>query len=257
MSKISVLTATWNAEATIRQLYESLRAQSFRDFEWVVFDGGSHDSTAAMLESFATQSPWLKVTSERDFGLYDALNKCIEACNGGYYVVAGADDTFFPDALQRYAEVAESSSADVILARVIRAGRVIGGFHPQRAWISHASAFRGSHSLGMLFKTALHRRFGLYSREFPVLADGYFLKLLLRSGEVAFHDAHFVVGEFAPGGASETKRMETLSEGWRIQMLTEPAAFLQTLIFLGKLAVRYPAVRRQVSRHPLKRRMAP
>ena len=77
------------------RLYESLQAQKFRDFEWVVFDGGSHDSTVPMLETFATQSPWLKLVSERDFGLYDALNKCIEACNGAYYVVAGADDTFF------------------------------------------------------------------------------------------------------------------------------------------------------------------
>ena len=244
---ISVVTATYNVAPVISALYESLARQSYRNFEWVVADGQSTDRTADLLRELGTRSPWLRFTSERDFGVYDALNKAIAVSSGTYYVVCGADDTLDEDALSHYAK-AVSGGADVVFARVRRNGKVIGGFHPGRAWIGTARVFGGSHSVGTLIRTDLHRRFAFYSRRFPLLADVFFLKTLLRSGEVRFQVADFVAGTFAEGGLTSVNKLQILAENWQIQMLTERHPLLQTLLFCGKIVTRYAAVSRELRR---------
>jgi hypothetical protein len=93
-----------------------------------------------------------------------------------------------------------------------------------------------------LFRRDLHSRFGPYSSRFPLLADVYFLKTLLRSGSVRFVMADFVAGTFAEGGATTVNQLQLLTENWRVQMLTEAHPLLQTALFLGKIVTRYPAV---------------
>ena len=246
--RISVITATRNVASTIARLHASLAAQRYGNFEWIVMDGLSSDSTVTQLGRFAETSPWLKFVSESDFGLYHALNKAIALATGDYYVVAGADDAFDADALANYAAACIKEDSDVVLADVMKQGKAVGGFHPEKAWLGHARVFAGSHSVGMLFRRNLHDRFGFYSRRFPLLADGYFLKTLLASKSVRFARADFVAGTFADGGLSSVNKLQVLAETWQIQMLTEKSALLQTLLFLGKLLVRYPAVKRELLR---------
>lgn len=242
---ISVVTATRNVATLLPALHESLCRQTYTNFEWIVADGVSTDGTLERLTEFAARCPWLSFSSEPDFGLYHALNKAIARASGEYYVVAGADDVLDEDALAKYAECA-SGGADVVLANVRRNGKVIGGFHPRRAWIGTARVFSGSHSVGMLIRTDLHRRFGLYSRRFPLLADVYFLKTLLRSGRVRFAAADFVAGSFAEGGLTSVNKLQILAENWQIQLLTERHPLLQTALFFGKVLTRYGAVAREL-----------
>jgi len=252
--RISVITATRNVESTIAQLHASLAAQTYQNFEWIVADGLSTDSTVTLLERFAADSPWLRYRSEPDFGVYDGLNKALRMSTGEYYVVAGADDLFAADALSNYAKWCQHGNPDVVLAAVMKHGRLAGGFHPERAWISHPKAFHGSHSVGMLFKTGLHQRFGFYSNRFPLLADGYFLKTLLRSGSVKFVQADFVAGTFGEDGMSGRNKLQVLAETWQIQMLTERSPLLQILLFLGKIMMRYPALKVELQKLKLPRR---
>jgi glycosyltransferase involved in cell wall biosynthesis len=205
-------------------------------------DGASEDGTRELLEEMAGRSSWLRMRSEPDTGFYHALNKGLAMARGKYYVVAGADDVFFPDCLASFARIATASDVDVVMARVEKDGHTIGGFHPRRAWLGHASAFRGSHSIGMLLRTALHGRFGAYSMRFPLLADAYFLKQLLNARDIVFQASDFVAGRFGHEGMTSVRKLQTLVEGWQIQMLTERSGAVQTALFLGKLLVRYPAV---------------
>jgi glycosyltransferase involved in cell wall biosynthesis len=244
--RISVVTASRNTAGTIGALYQSLDRQTQRDFEWVVADAQSTDGTPGLLQEFAARSPWVRFVSETDSGIYDGINKAIALAAGEFYVVAGADDVFSADALANYTQRIAEGPADVIIARILRAGRVIGGYHPGRAWLGPSRAFVGSHSLGMLFRKDLHRRFGRYSNRFPLLADAYFLKTLLRSGTVSFASADFVAGTFAEGGATTTNQLQLLAENWQIQMLTERSPALQTVLMLAKLLVRFTAIKAQL-----------
>jgi glycosyltransferase involved in cell wall biosynthesis len=244
---VSVITATRNVAGVLPALHESLSRQTYSNFEWVVADGASSDATVGLLHEYCARSPWLRFSSEPDFGVYNALNKAIAASRGQYYVVVGADDVLEKEALSRYVAAA-AGGADVVMARVLRNGKVIGGFYPSKAWIGTARVFAGSHSVGMLIRTGLHQRFGFYSARFPLLADVFFLKTLLRSGKVRFADVDFVAGTFAEGGLTTVNQLQILAENWQIQMLTEPNPLLQTLLFLGKILTRSTAVAREIRR---------
>lgn len=240
---ISVITATFNSIAVIEQLARSLEAQTFRHFDWIVYDGVSSDGTAQFLQNFAKQNTWCQVSVEPDFGIYDALNKGIRASTAGYYLVMGSDDTLMPNALAEFERVAHSTQADVVLAAVEKQGRICSGFYPKRAWLGHQQVFKGSHSVGMLIRRQLHENYGYYSNRFPLLADGFFLKKLLADGKVSFVQADFVAGEFAYGGASTTNRIQSLAETWQIQLLTDKHIYFQTLIFFVKTLIRIFRIR--------------
>jgi glycosyltransferase len=249
---ISIITATRNGDSRISQLYESLLHQTSTDFQWIVVDGLSTDNTVSLLKEYSRRSPWLKFISEADDGIYSALNKGIKLADGDYYVVAGDDDFFYPTAVENYRRVVLTTNADVIFSHVVKAGRTIGGFHPRRAWVGPSRVFAGSHSVGTLLKRNLHERFGLYSLRFPLLADAYFLKTLLRSRDIRFHQDSFSAGVFSEGGATSVRHLQLLAENWQIQMLTEPSPALQTLLFFGKTIWRHSALRTEL--HQLSQR---
>jgi glycosyltransferase involved in cell wall biosynthesis len=236
---ISVITATRNVSGCIETLFQSLHVQRYRNFEWIVVDAQSNDGTVELLTDLAQHHPWIRFTSERDFGVYDALNKAIRSARAPFYVVAGADDFFTSDALEQYASA--SQDRDVVLADVIRGGRRRGGFAPGRGWLGPASVFRGSHSVGMLFRRSLHDRFGMYTHRFPLLADSFFLKTLLRA-HVRIHYVGFVAGTFTEGGLTTTQQLQILAETWQIQMLTEPRPMLQLVLFYAKSLIRFRVV---------------
>ena len=90
--KISVITAVYNAEDCIQHLIESLRKQNDQNFEWVVVDGLSTDSTLEILKKIDDLN--IKIISEVDFGIYDALNKGVKAV----VLKTGADGAWFKTA---------------------------------------------------------------------------------------------------------------------------------------------------------------
>ncbi|RBL90339.1 glycosyltransferase family 2 protein [Chitinophaga flava] len=92
---ISIIIATYNAEKDIRECLASIAAQPFKDIEVVVADGGSSDGTVAILKEYASQYR-LIWTSEKDKGIYDALNKGVAMASGKWIHFLGADDRLLP-----------------------------------------------------------------------------------------------------------------------------------------------------------------
>jgi glycosyltransferase involved in cell wall biosynthesis len=102
--KISVITVSYNAEATIRHTVESFLAQDHADREMVVIDGASKDATLDIIKSY--NSPLIRIFSEPDKGMYDALNKGLKLYSGDAFGVLNADDRYHDDsALSRIVRV--------------------------------------------------------------------------------------------------------------------------------------------------------
>ena len=81
--KITVITATYNSGATLRDTLESVLRQSFRDFEHIVVDGGSKDNTLAIVREYEPlYGGRLRWVCELDKGIYDAMNKGIRMAMG-------------------------------------------------------------------------------------------------------------------------------------------------------------------------------
>lgn len=110
---ISVITITYNASETLPLTMESVAEQTFKDFEHVVIDGASTDDTIAIARKMGT--PLLRIISEPDHGLYDAMNKGIKIARGRYLLFLNSGDKFHAtDTLQAYADAIERKNPDII-----------------------------------------------------------------------------------------------------------------------------------------------
>lgn len=87
---ISIIIATFNAESLLLKCLESIKNQKYTNIEIIVVDGKSTDNTIKILESF--QHSGLTWTSEKDTGIYDALNKGINLAKGDWLYFLGSDD---------------------------------------------------------------------------------------------------------------------------------------------------------------------
>ena len=110
--KISLITSTFNSEATIRDTLKSVAMQTHAELEYIIVDGASTDSTLEIIREFEVVS---KVISERDDGIYDALNKGISEASGQVVGFLHSDD-YFPskDTLAHIADVFTEKKVDAV-----------------------------------------------------------------------------------------------------------------------------------------------
>lgn len=91
----SIITVTWNAAAVIAPTLESVQRQTNTDYEMLIIDGASTDDTLSIVRGASISS--LRVFSEPDQGLYDAMNKGIKRARGRYLIFLNAGDAFASD----------------------------------------------------------------------------------------------------------------------------------------------------------------
>jgi len=111
--KISVITVCYNSSETIGDTLRSVGLQSHKELEHIIIDGGSADNT---LEVVAAEGKHVaNVVSEKDKGIYDAMNKGISLATGDIVGFINADDSYpSPDVISRVAEAFEKSNADCV-----------------------------------------------------------------------------------------------------------------------------------------------
>lgn len=106
----SIVTATYNAAETLERTLKSVDSQTFCDYEHLIVDGLSKDATLDILSSY--ENPRRRVISEKDSGIYDAMNKGIQATTGKYLIFLNAGDMFHQsDTLECIAKIIESDNA--------------------------------------------------------------------------------------------------------------------------------------------------
>lgn len=96
--KISLVTATFNSSKTLRDTMQSVLGQTFKDVEYIIVDGGSKDGTMEIVKEFEPRFEGrLRWVSERDRGIYDAMNKGIRMATGDVVGILNSDDFFATD----------------------------------------------------------------------------------------------------------------------------------------------------------------
>ncbi|MCU0537961.1 MAG: glycosyltransferase [Hydrococcus sp. Prado102] len=96
---INIITVVYNAEATLEETIKSVLAQTYQNIEYIVIDGGSSDRTLSIIKQYESKiSYWC---SERDRGLYDAINKGISLSTGNLIGIIHAGDSYTPDAVSQ------------------------------------------------------------------------------------------------------------------------------------------------------------
>lgn len=202
--KLSIVTVNLNQAAGLTQTFDSVRAQTFRDFEHIVVDGGSTDGSLEVIKARADGLAfWV---SEPDAGIYAAMNKGLRQAKGEYvYFLNSGDWLAAPDVLERiFAQNAEP--ADMIYGDSLRPDGS-GGWKilPQpdqwtlaRFWgmgICHQTIF---------YRKTLFDKLGGYDEQFRIVADWDFNLRALWTGCSSRHVPYAVVC-YPEGGISATR----------------------------------------------------
>ncbi len=134
--KFSIITAVYNNKASLKKAIESLRTQSYKDFEHIIVDGASTDGTVEILRHFDKLSEGLaqddnekqgddyknklKWISEPDKGIYDAINKGINMASGDMIGLLHSDDTFTsPEVLSKIADKFSDDNIDSVYSDLV------------------------------------------------------------------------------------------------------------------------------------------
>jgi len=206
MNKISIITATYNAGSLLEGLILSIIQQKYKNYEFVIIDGGSTDSTIEVIKKYENYvSFWV---SEPDQGIYDAWNKGVAKSTGDWLMFLGADDMLLPDALDNYVQFLEKypDSDSLLLLSSKREmidtnGKSIRKTGYAWEWPLFRKFMTISHP-GALHAQKLFRQYGSYNTAFKICGD---YELLLRPREklkAAFMD--IVTVKMSEGGASDS-----------------------------------------------------
>ena len=110
---ISIITVCYNASREIEATLKSIKEQSFKEYEYIIVDGASKDTTLEVISQSGVVPNQL--ISERDKGIYDAMNKGLALAKGDYLMFLNAGDSLYsPQTLQTIAEVDKRDNPDVI-----------------------------------------------------------------------------------------------------------------------------------------------
>lgn len=145
MTKFSIITVCYNASATIRETIASVLGQTYQEFEYIVVDGKSSDGTVEILQSIADKR--LSFVSEKDSGIFNAMNKGLKMASGEYLIFLGADDTFYNDCVLEKVAAKLTDRNDVVYGDVMlkKRQRLYNGAFTRWTWghrnISHQCIF--------------------------------------------------------------------------------------------------------------------
>lgn len=117
---LSIIIPTFNSGKTLEACLESIANQTIMDFEVLIMDGVSSDSTLVISEKYRSKLPTLSVISEPDKGIYDAMNKGISLAQGEWLYFLGSDDCLFEsNTLEQVFATKKIDSLKVIYGNVL------------------------------------------------------------------------------------------------------------------------------------------
>lgn len=174
MIRFSIITVCYNASATIGETIASVLSQTYQELEYIVVDGKSNDGTVEILQSVDDKR--LTFISEKDSGIYNAMNKGLKIATGDYLIFLGADDTFYDKDVLKKVAGKLTGSVDVVYGDVILKTRkkLYNGAFSRWTWghrnICHQCIF---------YPKSVYCRY-LYNEKYRSVADwDYNLRLLI------------------------------------------------------------------------------
>ena len=116
--KVSIITVVWNNKETIKDAIDSVLNQTYKDIEYIIVDGASTDGTIDIVNSYKDKIS--KFISEKDNGLYDAMNKGIQLSNGDIIGMLNSDDFYIDEfVISKVVKEFEDKKCDSVYADLV------------------------------------------------------------------------------------------------------------------------------------------
>ena len=213
---ITIITATFNADACIENLIKSVLCQLTDKVEFIIIDGNSKDNTISIIKRYEEYIAYW--SSESDNGIYDAWNKGIRKAKGEWIMFLGADDLLQPNALETYFSYLEHEGNvfDIITSRldyVNENGSHIKFVGEPWNWNKFKMSRMSFAHPGLLHNAKLFITNGLFDSEFKICGDSEFF--LRTHGDIVAGFLDFVTVKMQRGGMSLS--VKAIIESYKIR----------------------------------------
>lgn len=206
--KVSIITATNNSEKTIEDCIKSLIGQVYMNIEFIIIDNNSTDSTLRIIERYKLKNKSIKLISESDNGLYDALNKGVSYASGDIIGFLHSDDLYFDcysifdvvsffrdnkfDGVYGDLQYVNKENTDKVIrlwkSRVYHSKLLKMGWMP-----AHPTLFLKKH---------VYEKHGGFETSYKISADYDFMLRILKDKTLEFGYLPIVITKMRVGGAS-------------------------------------------------------
>lgn len=204
MVKVSIITVCFNSSQTIRKTFCSVLNQTYTNIEYWVIDGASTDGTVDIIKEyeplFQGRMHWI---SEKDSGIYDAMNKGIKLATGLLVGILNSDDYYEVDAVEVMVKTMTKDKYQILYGalRIWENGEeesisILYHTFLQKRMINHPSCF---------VSKAIYDDFGAYDTHYISAADYDFMLRMREKEAVHFYPVYHVIANFATGGMCATE----------------------------------------------------
>ena len=206
---VSVITVCYNSEQTVRKAIESVLNQTYSEIEYIIVDGASKDGTVAVAkeyeERFLEKGYSYRIISEKDRGIYDAMNKGIRAAQGELIGMVNSDDWYEPIAVETAVKTYKETEYDMFYAdvNVIKEDGSIFVKHSRMD--KYPSTRHWNHPTTFITKSTYEEQ-GLYRCK--TVYDDLDMLLRMRRAEKKIEIRNIVLSNFRTGGASNQKSLK-------------------------------------------------
>ncbi|QTA38477.1 glycosyltransferase [Thermosipho ferrireducens] len=216
--KVSIITVTYNAAEFLVDAIESVRAQTYENIEYIIVDGDSKDGTQDIIQQYYRRGVITKYISEKDDGIYDAMNKGIDLATGDIIAFLNSDD-FYVDkyVISDVVSTFINSKLDVAYGNVIYVSRknikkIIrywksGEFRKNKI----ATGWQIPHPALFVRKTVLNK-VGKFDTKYKIASDYDFMLRIVMRSDVNIQHINRVIVAMRWGGTS-TKSFKNMLKG--------------------------------------------
>ena len=209
--KISIITATSNSINTIIYTINSIRSQSYRNIEHIIIDNESKDGSLEIIKNYQKTSKnyTIKLISEKDKGIYDAINKGILHAKGKYICILNADDIFQSNkTVENIIKKIESEKkADIFFFNLVYFAnqnfKKIKRYYPSnnfRNWMISIGIIP-PHPASIIKKN-VYDKYGLYDKSFKIAGDFELFVKLLKVHNLRYKKYNETIVRMKTGGKS-------------------------------------------------------
>ncbi len=232
--RISIITIVRNDRPGLERTRASVTEQSFLDYEWIIIDGASTDGTSLLVQDLLRLGEAVGV-SERDRGIYDAMNKGLDLASGDYVVFLNAGDSLFrPESLALAAlDITNAGDPDVAFFASMMdfGGRLIERPVKPPSYIWHGQP--GLHQ-ATFFRRTFHLQHRFNDR-YKICGDYDVLARMSQTGAVMQSFANIVgVNTFDSSAASGKNKLRLASEALAIQSIVLKLPWWKKMLSLSR-----------------------
>lgn len=204
--KISIITATYNSEKTIKDTLDSVLKQTYNNYEHIIIDGLSKDNTIEIVKQYEEKySGKLKYISEKDTGLYDAMNKGISIATGDIIGILNSDDMYANEnVLEKIVNTFNKTNCDGTYGKLIFMDEETMS-KPQRIWNSPKGKLEnGWHPAHptLYLKKEVYEKIGDFNLNYRICADYDFMIRMMKDKSIKLENIDDYIVHMRVGGAS-------------------------------------------------------